>query len=177
MKEYTIVAGVTRSGMTATMQMLNAGGYSCAGEYPDFEPFGIGCIPWPECVGKAVKVVDTHLQFPPKNGDYKIILLKRDIKQQAKSMIKFLKACGFNMNVNMKAMKKSIKDDYKKIENWSKNYKTLKVTFESIIDQPHITSLKITKFVGGEIDVSKMSDVIIKRSSDCVSELFELSMI
>ena len=85
-----IVPGIARSGLTVTMQMLNAGGYPCVGEYPAFEKYNIGDIPWEECVGKAVKVVDTHIQFPPE-GRYKVIFLTRDIKQQVKSQCKFLK--------------------------------------------------------------------------------------
>ena len=170
-----IIAGITRSGMTATMQMLNAGGYPCAGMYPGFEPFQLNQIPWDECKGMAVKLIDPQLQFPP-NGDYKIILLKRDIKHQAKSMIKFLSSCGFHAKINMKAMKKSIKDDYKKIKSWSKNYDTINLRFEEIIEYPVQSAELIANFVGCEMDFIRMSGVIIDRSSDCSSELFELEM-
>jgi hypothetical protein len=172
-----IIAGITRSGMTATMQMLNAGGYDCAGEYPGFEPFPVNGIPWDKCQGKAVKAVDTHLQFPPK-GKYKIILLKRNLEQQAKSIMFFLNSMGMNTGGSKyrKALIKTVKDDYKKIENWAKKHETLAVYFEQIIDQSHLTALKISKFVGGDLDPKKMSSVVIKRSSDFTGKFFELSM-
>ena len=172
-----IVAGITRSGLTATMQMINSGGYPCLGEYPAFEPFLLGEIPWTEAKGKAVKLVDTHFHFPPKSNNYKVILLKRDPKQQIKSMTKFLRYCGFNINASTKDLKKSIKTDYKKIESWSKNYETLKHRFEDIIESPVESSERISKLIGVDMDVKKMANVIIKRSTACEKDMLELSMI
>lgn len=54
-KETVIVAGITRSGLTATMQMLAGGGFPCLGEYPGFEPYGVGQVPWQRCEGLAVQ--------------------------------------------------------------------------------------------------------------------------
>ena len=85
-----IVGGVTRSGMTVTMQMLHMGGFPCFGNPPAFETYMIEKIPWGECEGRAVKLIDMHRHFPP-NGDYRVILLKRSLREQAKSINKFLR--------------------------------------------------------------------------------------
>lgn len=69
-----IVAGITRSGLSLTMQMLHAGGYPCEGEPPDFEPHPVGEMPWERCERRAVKLVDAHHQFPPA-GSYDVIRL------------------------------------------------------------------------------------------------------
>lgn len=83
-----IVAGITRSGLTVTMQMLHAGGYPCMGEYPAFECFDIGKIPWRECEGFAVKAVDAQLQNPPDSA-CKVIRLRRNLVEQCKSINKW----------------------------------------------------------------------------------------
>ena len=57
-----IVAGLTRSGLSVTMQMLWAGGYPCLGRWPAFEQYAVGRVPWhllPDRV--AVKLVDAQL--------------------------------------------------------------------------------------------------------------------
>lgn len=174
-----IVAGVTRSGLTVMMQMLNAGGYPCEGDYPGFEPHNIGCIPWEECRGKAVKLVDAHLQIPPEGLDYRIIRLKRDLKQQAKSMVKMMKAMGLsgaNRSVIPKIIK-SLKKDYAVIDAWAKKHDTLTVRFETIIKNPNLAAKKVSSWAGGELDTLKMADCVIKRKPQCYKGFLEVSMI
>lgn len=171
-----IVAGIARSGLTATMQMLNAGKYPCAGEYPAFEPYPIGCIPWNLCEDKAIKLVDAQLHFPPLSKEYKIIYLLRDMEQQAKSMNKFLSIFGMPKTPIRKIIK-SFKVDYKNIDNWAKNHDTIMIKFENMILHPLETAKTISEFTGNNLDVYKMSAAIIKRGPECGPELLELSML
>jgi hypothetical protein len=174
-----IVAGCTRSGLTATMQMLHAGGYNCLGEYPAFEGFEIGSVPFKECVGFAIKLVDTHLQFPIP-GEYHVIRLKRDLDEQAKSIVKFLKlVCG--MPVNNKAipkLKKSLEADYKKIDAWASHQKScITINFEDMITSPAMIAHVIHDFVDEKLDMYKMASVIIDRPTKCLDTMLEMTMI
>lgn len=173
-----IIAGITRSGLTLTMQMLHAGGYPCLGTYPAFENYLIGDIPWNETEGKAVKLVDTHVQFP-KPGDYKVIRLKRDLTQQSKSQVKFLKYFGFPLPKSAyKDFLKSLPNDYKKIDSWAKKQSELiTISFEDIINNPDEVINNLVDFIGVDLDKSKMKSVIIKRNSDCYNGLLELTML
>lgn len=169
------VAGIARSGLTATMQMLHAGGYPCAGERPAFEPYDVCRIPWKDCTGMAVKVVDAQIQTPPP-GDYKIIRLNRNKTEQAKSTNKFVGAfCGLPP-MSLGGLKNGLKKDYVIIDRWAKKYPTLVLNFEDIINHPLVAASAVDKFVGGGLDTSKMARCIINRGPECHPTLLELVM-
>lgn len=169
-----IIAGITRSGTTAIMQMIHAGGYPCFGTYPAFENYDVGKIPFKENIGKAFKVIDTHLQFPP-TGEYYVIRLRRNHKQQAKSMGKFLNAIGVLVTTHMvKQFEKSIASDLKKIDAWAlRQNGFIIIDFEDIIECPNIVARVIANFIGFDFDLDKMAAVIEKRTPDCYDGLLE----
>lgn len=171
-----IVAGITRSGLTATMQMLYAGGFPCAGSYPSFEEYEVGETPWDECAGKAVKLVDAQLHIPP-DGDYKIIRLQRKRKQQALSFKKFICALfGKPVKVDFKAIRKSFDRDYAIIDEWVGRHQSLYISFEEIIINPAQAATRIANFVDAPLDIDKMASCIIKRSPDCYPSMLEFGM-
>ena len=89
-----LVAGCARSGLTMTMQMLDAGGFPCLGEYPDYEPYNFGGLPWEHARGKALKIPDAHEQLQissPPFDDYLVITPRRDLRQQAESSGKLMR--------------------------------------------------------------------------------------
>ncbi len=175
-KPTVVVAGIGRSGLTVTMQMLHAGGYPCAGQPPGFEIFDIGMIPWKRCMGDAVKLVGAHLQLPPP-GNYAVIRLKRNFNQQALSVRKFWRIFGLPDESNNSALIRSFKKDYKVIDGWAKSQRTLMLDFEEIITDAITTAEKIREFIGEPLDTAKMASVVIPRDSDCHPEMLELSMI
>lgn len=93
-----VVAGLGRCGSSLTMQMLEAGGVPCVGEYPAFEdPRSCSLqFDWKwfsSCAGKAVKVLDPHhLDVPLHSVPCSVIWLDRDPTEQAKSQLKFANA-------------------------------------------------------------------------------------
>lgn len=114
-----IVTGCTRSGLTLMMQLLNKGGYPCFGTYPSFEDYQLGRIDWTKASGKAVKLVDGHLQFPP-TGEYYVIMMRRDLDEQAKSVIKFMNAIGLHIDKSKRnIVRQGLKRDLKIIHQWA----------------------------------------------------------
>ncbi len=176
MKKTVLVLGIARSGLTVTMQMLYAGGYSCAGERPAFEPFPMFGIPWDECKGKAVKVVDAQLQVPVP-GNYNIIYLRRDLNEQAKSTNKFGSILSGMPEQPIKSLKNGLKKDYKAIDKWVKGHDVLRIEFEDLIINSHEVASRINDFVGGDLDVAKMADTVIPRGPGCFDGLLELQMV
>lgn len=173
-----IVAGITRSGLSMTMQMLNAGGYPCAGEYPAFEPYDIGEIPFDKLKGMAIKSVDTHLQFPP-SGDYVVIRLKRNMIEQSKSIVKFIKIMGVPVNRSeIKQIKKNLPKDYAKIDRWAKRQsKCLEISFEEILADPKGAAELIEHYSGTKLDTVKMAAVVVKRGAECYDGLLEAKQV
>ncbi len=175
-----IIAGITRSGLTLTMQMLYAGGYPCFGEYPAFEGYEIGEIPFVKLIGKVIKVVDTHIQFPLK-GEYYVIRLRRDYKQQAKSMCKFMNTIGLPVPASretLRKLEKSFNSDYSKIDIWAKKQKGfLIMDFEEMILNPKRSAEKINEFTGQSLNTEKMIKVVAKRNTECYPTMMELDFL
>lgn len=172
-----IVAGIARSGLTMTMQMLNAGGHPCAGEYPAFEPYGIGDIPWMILKGKAVKLVDAQLQLPRKLKKQSVILLTRDLAQQAKSLNKFIGALTGLPPTSEAALIRSYKRDYAVIRKWAKKQTCITLSFEDVLKHPRKNAEAIARFTGKDLDLEKMAAAVIPRSPDCHKELLEAGMV
>lgn len=175
-----IVAGITRSGLTLTMQMLNAGGYPCMGNYPAFEDVELTAKLFKENTGKAIKVVDTHMQFPP-TGEYHVIRLRRNWGEQAKSLCKFLRAINVDVptnKTNIKKFTKSFPADYEKIDSWAKRQKgMIIIDFEELILNPRESAEKISQFTGEQLDIDKMVAVVEPRTTGCYPTMLELKFI
>lgn len=172
-----IVAGCTRSGLSLMMQMLHKGGYPCVGEYPAFEEYNIGEIDFKEATGKAVKVVDTLHQFPPA-GDYFVIRLRRDLKQQAKSMVKLLQFIGIPIGKEeVPTIIDGLKKDYQVIDSWTRTQTGMVVIdFEAMITNPEAALEKISRAIGYELDI-EAADCVVSRDPKCYDGMLELKLI
>lgn len=174
-KKTVIVAGITRSGLTLTMQMLEAGGFPCVGEYPGFEKYPMGEIPWAEVRGMAVKVVDTHEQLPPP-GDYAVIRLRRDPTEQAKSINKFMSVMGVSP-VPLSKLKASTRKNYKVIDQWVRRQsRYTSLEFEQILTQPLIAAQRLQEFLGCDLDLEAMAERVVLRSPNCYPTMLEVEL-
>lgn len=172
-----IVAGQTRSGLTLTMQMLDAGGVPCAGEFPAYEPYPVGCTPWGRLTSHAVKLVDSHRHFPPP-GDYLVILLKRNFDEQAKSVAKWLRLVSGVESIEVGKLRRSLESGYRTIERWaSQQDGLLRIRFESLITNPQKESKRIAAFIQEHLDEDAMQKAVIKRGTDCYDGLLELQLL
>ncbi len=173
-----IVAGITRSGLTMTMQLLDAGGYPCIGTYPMYENEGFLADWKDDWKGNAIKLVDTHLLIP-QPGEYSVIMLQRNRKEQTKSMIQFLKLSNMPVTKAQKIhLRKTLDRDYPIIYKWVKQQKeVLHITFEDIINEPVVISSMIAKFVDQPLNKTAMANRVVKRSTDCHKGLLELTFL
>lgn len=171
-----IVAGITRSGLSLTMQMLAAGGYPCAGTFPDYEPFPIGQIPWSGIDGMAVKLVDAHRQLPPVGPKYRIIRLNRNKTEQARSINKWM-AAFFHLSANVSVLLGSLRRDYETIDAWASEHDTLVLEFESIIKSPRESAERIVEWLGCPLDIDEMVKAVKPRGVECYQGLLELELI
>ncbi|KKN38356.1 hypothetical protein LCGC14_0754310 [marine sediment metagenome] len=170
-----IVAGIARSGLSLTMQILHAGGYPCEGEPPAFEPH-LGGIPWERCGDRAVKHVDTQLNLPP-GGPYDVIRLRRNLQQQARSFTKWAAALFRGRAIPISRIIASFRRDYAVIDDWAVNHRLLVLDFENLITDPKGSAFAIRNWTGKDLDVDRMAACVVKRSPNCYPGLLELSLI
>lgn len=171
-----IVAGIARSGLSLTMQMLHAGGYPCAGEPPAFEPCPVGCIPWKRYGGHAVKFVDAQLDLPP-DGTYDVIRLRRNLQEQARSFNKWTAVMFRGVPIPISKIVASFRRDYLVIDEWAKNHHLLMLGFENLITDPRGSAILLRDWTGKDLDVDRMAACVVKRSPACYPGLLELSLL
>lgn len=185
-----IVSGLTRCGSSLMMQMLYAGGcpISCepgneaiSGEHSDqlsaLREIALGLTE-----GKAIKCLDPH-NFPlPQNKDYLIIWMKRDFKEQAKSITKFMQmllGVRESKRTMIRKLEKSLPIETLKCYHLLSSYPILEVGFEDVINNAKKEAERVAAFVKEvvQLDVNKMTTVIIDRSTDCYSGMLESEII
>lgn len=157
------------------MQMLHAGGYPCKGEPPAFECFEIGQIPWSECNGFAVKIVDAQLQLPPP-GNYRVIRLRRNLIQQARSMNKWLGMLGLPAG-QVSRIAGSYRRDYAVIDEWAAAHPTLVLDFEQIVTDKKRAAAAISAFAEMPLDIDRMASCVLERGPDCHPTVLELEIL
>jgi len=178
MSEPTIIiAGITRSGLSLTMQMLDAGGFPVQGEYPSYEPFDIGTIPWDKCHGTSVKMVDTQHQIPP-DGRYWVIRLRRNMTEQSRSFNKWISALFHAKSIPPSKLVESFKRDYAVIDAWAvQQEKLLVLDFENIINKPEYVARVLSEFVVKRLNENAMVQTVMPRSPECYPGLLEIQLI
>lgn len=183
MSEIVIVAGVTRSGTSLMMQMLEAGGIApAAGSFPSYELESIGAVTpeiYQSAGGKAIKLVDTQHQMPPRDLPLCVILMRRNLAEQAKSVAKWIRAT-LNMRISSLDLHLGIERDIRQIETSLRRYphcRVLSVSFDALIRCPTTQARHIARFVGVPMDVDRMVRQVRPRSAACLPGLLEAQLI
>lgn len=188
-KPAIVIAGLGRCGSSLTMQMLQAGGIQCVGDWPDFEDDRSGFPldrPWFENLrGVAVKRLDMH-RDPTMPREAIVIWLSRNSDQQAKSMLKILRSQFSGVADNRqarKAMSAGIEKDTAKstITIIGGTLPYIALGFEKLILEPAKTIAMMAvflKFHGGyDLDREKAVSVIRPRSPDCLPGILEFDLL
>lgn len=184
----TVVAGFSRSGTSLVMRMLHKGGMEVYAEnFHSYETEEIFQLPgqtgWLDRVeGKAIKILEP-LEFPPpKDRQYRFIVMRRDYKEQARSQVKLLKATtpGFAANrEDVYRLADSLKRDMPKLIKMLESYPHSSVTvltFENLIRLPYLQAERIARFCGG-LNVGEMANQVLKRDIKCLPYFLELSQL
>jgi hypothetical protein len=171
-----VVAGITRSGLSVTMQMLHAGGFPCVGSPPAFEEFPVGKIPWGDCAGKAVKLVDAHLQLP-QPGRYHVITPRRLLRTQAKSWNRFAGVLFGIQPADEARIVESFTRDYATIAAWARRQESrCYLSFGTLVTQPRAAAEHLAASLGVDLDIDAMAAVVRPRGPGLHPTLLELEM-
>ncbi len=154
-RDLLLVCGCTRSGMTLTMQMLQAGGYPVHGTFPAYEDFGLG--EFPEADNCAIKIPDPKYWEIPL-ARCSAIYCKRDRTVQAKSMIRWLQALGVPIRGGARKLATSIGDDDASMRErfHGAGVPVLQQEFDRLVMEPRVCAARIQEFVGRPLDIAPM---------------------
>lgn len=186
------VCGFGRCGSSLLMQMLNAGGMECGGMYPMFEdPRATRALPadasWlAEYSNKALKVLDPLTYLPDELPlEARAIWLDRDMKQQAKSYVKFQKkllAKKYNLQippnaaaVQRKYLRRRRRPSLERVR--AVCGEPLVLRFEHILSNPVVAVHKIREFVTWHVlRPAPMVAQVVKRNPGCLDYLMETDL-
>lgn len=189
MKPTVIVAGSGRCGSSLVMQMLAAGGMSCAGKPPLYEHADVYedaalTAEWVAQWG-AVKMLVPYKYKLGTDIDALVIWLDRDPVQQSRSHRKYLEGvteklyAGFPEDEILNAYRNEFKASKTRSLNALKGHPRLGMTFEELVQTPIPAASRISRFVaryGWALDVGAMAATVAPRSASCLPDLsFELS--
>ena len=177
-----IVSGLPRSGTSMMMKMLEATGIdvlsddvreadedNLKGYYEDERVKQLHeDNSWiREAENKAIKVISYQLQHLPSEYIYKVIFMQRSIREVLASQRKMMQRRGeLQDDVSDNLMSKIFQKHLEETEHWIKvqpNMKTIYISYNETLDDPKKTSEKISDFLGAELDVEKMVQIVDPR--------------
>jgi hypothetical protein len=179
-KPIVVVSGLPRSGTSMAMKMLEAGGMSILADgirtpdvsnpkgYYEFEPVKNldkgGDLAWlADARGKAVKIISFLLTWLPESYDYKVIFMRRDLREAIASQNAMLAHRGeLSGGADDQQLRRLYEDHLEKVARFISNrscFSTLTVEYGSVLESPRDASRRIGEFLGGTLDVDRMAAV------------------
>ena len=178
--EYIIiVSGLPRSGTSMMMRMLAAGGLDIVADEirkaDDDNPHGYYELEQVKkidkdpsfldnCYGKAVKIISLLLYNLPKDKQYKIIFMRRDIGEILASQKTMLVRKGnYTREDEEKDMKMIFEKHLMQIDTWihqQENIDFLYVNYNDIIGNPLQYAHVINNFLENCLDAEKMASTV-----------------
>lgn len=174
-----IVSGLPRSGTSMMMKMLEAGGIHpltdnirTADEdnpkgYYEFErvkKLREGDTAWlPDAVGKVVKIIGALLVELPEGYPYKVLFMRRDMKEILASQERMLENRGEASKIDDSTMAALFEKHLRQVYEWMENQPDLsylEVDYNEALKDPHSTAEKVNQFLGGKLDVGAMVDTV-----------------
>lgn len=175
----TIVSGLPRSGTSLVMQMLHAGGIPVLTDglrVPDndnprgyFELESVKQIRtdkgWlDDASGKAVKIVHLLLMDLPCDREYRVIMLRRDMREVVRSQAKMLERLGRQgSTIAADRLGTIYETQLRTVGAWLKerpNFETCHLDYAAIVSDPMTAAATITEFLGMPLKVEAMAGVV-----------------
>jgi len=177
-----IVSGLPRSGTSMMMSMLVAGGIKAMTDSirtaDEDNPKGYFELEkvkqlekdhlWlSDAAGKAVKIISALLKHLPPDYHYKIIFMRRDMKEILASQRQMLLRRGEATDtISDERMAEMFRKHLVEIDDWlakQPNIEVVYVNYNQMLDAPSQPIDVLTNFLGGELDTAAMAAVVDKR--------------
>ncbi len=175
----TVVSGLPRSGTSMMMKMLEAGGLdvltddvreadedNLKGYYEDERVKVLHQDnSWvSEAEGQVVKVISYQLKHLPEGHEYRIIFMERRIPEVLASQKKMMVRRGEPTDdvpddVMTGIFQKHLDETYAWLST-QPNMQVIFISYNDSLGDPNTTVEKVNTFLGGEMDIDKMMQVV-----------------
>ena len=177
-KPVYIVSGLPRSGTSMMMKMLSSGGLPVVmdsiRQADEDNPNGYfeielskklkdGEVTWIyKASGKVVKVISYLLEYLPKDLNYFVVFMEREIKEILASQHKMLERRNEKSLVSDEEMTAQYNDHLRSVKYWlprQPNIRVLYVSYNSMVNQPEGLCNSIVDFLELPLDVKAMCEI------------------
>ncbi len=172
----TIVSGLPRSGTSMMMRMLEAGGMPAVVDhdrkpdddnpngYYEFEPIKKlkEDSSWVAgAVGRVVKAVYLLLYDLPKQHQYRVVFMRRDLPEVIASQDTMLRRSGSSTGgIATAVLAKHFQTQLRQVEAWLQqqpNFAVTWVEYAEVVRDPHGAAAAVARFLGGAVDPARMA--------------------
>jgi hypothetical protein len=174
-----IVSGLPRSGTSMMMRMLEAGGVEIVTDhmrqadednpqgYFEFEPakkVKDDASFLDDMHGRAVKIISMLLYDLPATKHYKIIFMRRNLKEVLRSQRLMLQRNAKDpQETSDEAMERIFEHHLSEITQWlrtQKNMQVLYVDYHDVLHAALASAREVNRFLGARLDVHKMAAAV-----------------
>ena len=176
----TVVSGTPRSGTSAMMQMLGAGGMELLVDevrradrdnprgYFELEAARRLAVDdsWVEAaVGRAVKLVHALVPRLPVGPEYRIVLMRREWREVLDSQRAMLaRRGGVPPDPDDARLAEIFASQLERLERWARErpeVALLSVDYHALVRDPVRTAARVSQFLGGGLDVEDMAAAVL----------------
>ncbi len=175
-----LVSGLPRSGTSMAMKMLAAGGVEVVadgiraadednprGYFEDERVKALGESrdkSWLRAArGRAIKVISYLLKDLPTENNYKVIFLRRDLKEVLASQGKMLERRSEDNDASDEQMLEIFESHLWRIDYLFKHaahFERLDLRYAEVVAEPRRAAERINAFLGGRLDLEKMVEAV-----------------
>ncbi len=182
-RPVVVVSGLPRSGTSMAMKMLEAGGLPLVtdhereadvdnpkGYFEDERVKNLGEMEdrsWlADGRGKAIKVVSSLLQYLPRDVNYKLLFMRRNLLEVIASQNKMLERRGEVSETEDERMIELYQSHLRRISamlRHAPHLDALDVHYTRVLESPREEAERMAGFLGLGLDVDKMAGVVDER--------------
>lgn len=175
-----VVSGLPRSGTSMAMKMLQAGGVPIVtdgqreadidnpkGYFEDERVLDLAQAADKAWLrgsrGKAIKIISYLLRHLPRDNNYKVVFMRRDLTEVLASQAKMLERRGEANDGDDARMRQLFETDLWKAGYFMKHashVEALEIHYSEVLADPEGHARRLADFVGGDLDVEKMAEVV-----------------
>lgn len=178
-----VVSGLPRSGTSMLMKMLEAGGVQIVQDgvrtadednprgYYEHERIknlakDLDRAWLRDSKGKAIKVISYLLKELPADYNYRVLFIRRDMKEVLASQKKMLERRGETSSTSDEQMAELFENDLWRAGYLLKRapqFQALELNYREVLEQPKAAAERIQAFLGRTLDAAAMSGVVDKQ--------------
>ena len=179
-RPVVVVSGLPRSGTSMAMKMLEAAGMSLVvdnvrtadednpkGYFEDERVKNLAEMEdtgWVRAArGKVIKVVSSLLGHLPPDNDYRVVFMRRDLREVLASQAKMLARRGETSHTPDDQLLAAYERHLEKVEfqlRFRPNFEVLYLNYAEVVAEPATAARRLVEFLGGGLQVARMVEAV-----------------